>query len=216
MGISGLFYILMLFLIKQHSRILKPYVIPPFCNVKLPVFVNRLVDMLLIYPFFLVAAVSSINRMIIFVGIIPEDPQKLAAIHSTLAGFVLRCAVIPFIALIEELFNLLLVMTIYRLLHFFKAGRFFFSILAASMFFGLLHAFNWGIAAAIALGISFIPVFLVTLYTRKIWFSVFAHMYLDILASARIYSPAAYNGIIGLFAFSALILTLHTCVRRSA
>lgn len=215
MDISVFFYILMILLIKQHSHILKPYVIPPFSSVKLPVFVNRLVDMLLIYPFLLVAAISSINRMIIFAGIIPEDPQKLAAIHITLAGFALRCAVIPFIALIEELFNLLMVKTIYGHMHFFKTGRFFFSILAASLFFGFLHAFNWGIAAAIALGISFIPVFMVTLYTGKIWFSVFAHMYLDILASARIYSPAAYNGIIGLFAFSALILTLYTCVRRS-
>ncbi len=204
---AGLIYMPIIIIVFINRHRLEPFVMPPFSSDRLPVFVNRLVDMLLIYPLFLVAAISSIGYAAVLTGIIPEDPQKLAVIHITFTGFILRCAAIPFIALIEELFNLTLVLTIYKHLHLPKNLRFIISVIAASMAFGLLHVFSWGTAASAALSMTFVPVIAVTLYSGKIWTSVFAHMYLDLLTSARLYSLEAYGFILAVLALAALVLT---------
>lgn len=209
-----LFYTLILFFIRKHIDILKPYIVPPLSDARLPVFVNKPADLLLIYPFFLVAAINIINRALIFSGIVPEDPQRLGAIGSTFAGFAARCFAAPFIALTEELLNLLVFLAIYKLLCFMKTGRLACSIIIASLAFGLLHSLNWGPAAALTLGVSFIPVFLALVYTGKLWTGVFAHMFLDILASARIHSLAAYRWTAGLFALSVLLCSLWAFMRK--
>jgi hypothetical protein len=134
------------------------------------------------------ALIGITENLLAATGFFPAATNQMIAEGSSSSWeFTARSIILPLVAFAEELLNLLLVSFVYKYMKVHKNFRLVGSVLAAALIFGALHTFGWGFKAAIPVGISYIPVFIVTLYTGNIWISFLAHLYNDLISFTKYY-----------------------------
>lgn len=183
-----LYYIILAVLCILNHKGMREFLKLPSGKGKLPGFAGPGIDVFFTYPVLLAALISTVNSLLVLAGAIPHDAQGLSTIDLSLAGLIGRSIFLPVVAFAEELFNLLLMVFIYNTIKARTNAGLAASILVAAAAFGLLHAFSWNLGAAAAIGISFIPVFAMTLYLKSIRVSVLAHFYNDLITVTGMYS----------------------------
>jgi membrane protease YdiL (CAAX protease family) len=190
--LGGAFYISLVVLCILLFKSIGNYLSFPRENKKMPVFIGHRLDTIFIYPVMLMAITGVISNLLTATGFLPTVPHQIDAAGSTFAGLITKISLLPLIAFAEELLNLLMVSFLYKYMKRLRKYRLFGSILFAALIFGILHTFGWGLNAAIPIGIAYIPVFFVTLYTGNIWISFLAHLYNDLLALAKYNNNGLY------------------------
>lgn len=207
-----IFYVLIILLALRCFNGLSSYLASPFKHNNIPIFIGKRLDVVFSYPVFLLAIINILNRIMVMAGSIPDKLQYAAETAYTPGFIIMRLAMLPIVALSEELLNLIIVSSVYNTLKPLRQLRLPLSILIASALFGLLHSFAWGGQAALNLAVSFVPVFVVTLFTGSIWISTLAHLYNDIAATAglmgEVYSLGIYSLIVIVPAVWAVISTV--------
>lgn len=213
-----IFYVLIILTALKCFNGLSSYLDSPFKNDNIPIFIGKRLDVLFSYPVFLLAAINILSRITVMAGS-THDKLQYAPETAYAPGFIImRLAMLPVVALSEELLNLVIVSSVYNTLKPLKQLRLPLSILAASALFGFLHSFAWGGQAALNLAVSFVPVFVVTLFTGNIWISTLAHLYKDIAATAgligEVYSLGIYLLITIVPAVWAVISTVKNVLKN--
>ncbi len=184
---GGLFYITLPVLCFVIFKDIKRYLNFPEENKKMPVFIGHKPDTIFVYPIFLMSLIGIISNLLTMSGLFPAVLRQTDAGGARVVEFAARIVLLPLAAFAEELLNLLTVSILYKKMKQIKKFRLVGSIISASLVFGIIHSFGWGLDAAILIGISYMPVFLATLYTGNIWVSFLAHLYNDLIAFTKAY-----------------------------
>lgn len=212
---GGAYYISLVVLCMLLFKSIRSYLSFPGENKKMPVFIEHRLDTIFIYPIMLMALIGIISNLLIATGIFPIVPHHIDAAGSTSAELITKVMLLPLIAFAEELLNLLLVSFLYKYMKLSGKYRLFGSIFYAALIFGILHTFGWGLNAAIPIGIAYIPVFFVTLYTGNIWISFLAHFYNDLISLAKYYSGSFYLIIIAAITLIPAAWAIRTMLRKT-
>lgn len=210
-----LFYASLLVLCLILFKDIKRYLSFPKDNNILPRFIGYKPDIILIYPIFLMFLVGAINSLLIASGIFPEALQKMSAVTSGPIELFAKIIALPLAAFTEELINLLLVSLAFNKMKFPGNIRLIISILLAALTFGMLHAIGWGLKIALLIGISYIPVFLATLYTGNIWISFLAHFYNNFISLFKAYYGNYHFFIVAAICLIPFIWAINVIVRKS-
>ncbi len=216
LALAAVFYASVLLLCRVLFKDISRYMKFPGNNSKMPVFIGHKLDILFIYPLFLMVLIGLIGRVITATGLIPASPQQ---IHGADAGFLesaARVILIPLVAYTEELLNLLMISFFYKSMKPLGSQRFAASMLCAALTFGILHSFSWGMNTALLIGISYIPVFFITLYTGSIWISFLAHLYNDMISLAKAYNEGYHLIIIIAVSIIPAIWALRAMFRKTS
>lgn len=186
--LGGAYYISLVVLSLWLFKGINKYLCFPEGDKKMPVFIGHRADIILTFPIFLMSLIGIISNLLTATDFFPAAAKQMNTAGSAVAWeFAVRSILLPLIAFAEELLNLLMVSFLYKNIRLSRYFRLIGSILAAALLFGILHTFGWGINAAILTGISYIPVFVVTLYTGNIWISFLAHLYNDLISFTKYY-----------------------------
>ncbi|MDD4504722.1 MAG: hypothetical protein PHS15_07845 [Clostridiaceae bacterium] len=211
---GGLFYISLLVLCLVFFKDIRRYWSFPKENKKIPVFIGHKLDTIFSYPIFLMALIGIISNLLTVLGFFPAALQQMNTGGSKTIELIARIMLFPLVAFTEELLNLLLVSFLYKKMKLLKNFRLIGSILSAALIFGILHSFGWGLNTAILIGISYIPVFFVTLYTGNIWISFLAHLYNDLISFTKAYYGSYHFLIIAAISLIPVMWAIRTMVRK--
>jgi hypothetical protein len=184
-------------------------------NKKMPVFIGHRMDTLFVYPILLMSLVGIISNLLTAGGIYPTAIQQTHGTVDKLIELMARITLLPLAAFTEEVLNLLLVSFIFTKIKLFGNFRLAGSILTATMVFGMLHSPGWGFYSAISIGISYLPVFFVTLYTGNIWISFLAHLYNNIISLTKTYYSGYSIIAIAVISFIPIVWAIKTLFRKN-
>lgn len=183
-------------------------------NKKMPVFIGHKVDILLVYPILLMSLIGIISNLLTATGFYTTTIQQVHSTGDKLIELLTRITLLPLAAFTEEMLNLLLVSFIFTRTKLLGGFRLTGSILVAALFFGLLHSSGWGLNAAISIGLSYLPVFIVTLYTGNIWISFLAHLYNNIISLSKTYYSGYSIIVIAAISFIPIVWSIRALLRR--
>lgn len=213
--LGGAYYISMVVLCLLLFKGISKYLCFPKKNKKMPVFIGHKLDTIFTYPILVMSLIGIIGNLLTAAGFSPPALKPMNSAGSSAAWeLTARGMLLPLIAFAEELFNLLLVSLFYKNMKLLGNFRFIGSILAAAMTFGILHTFGWGLNAVIPVGIAYIPVFLVTLYTGNIWISFLAHLYNDLISFTKYYYGSYYLIFIALISLIPAAWAIRSMFRK--
>lgn len=151
--------------------------IKPFVNLKQ----YKLMELLKISGITIIASllfsVLGLKIMSLF-GV--TDPQGLKDLVLTNEEYINKLEILPFIAVGEEFFKLLMFLALFSLITFgSKNIRILIATLIAAFIFGHLHVFSYEITAGIPIMIGAIPTFYLMLYYRSILPMIVEHFFMD-------------------------------------
>lgn len=151
--------------------------IKPFVNLKQ----YKLLDLLKISGvtilFSLLFSVVGLKIMALF-GV--NDPQGLKGVIISNQEYINSLMKLPFIAVGEEFFKLLMFLTLFSLISFgSRTARILIATLIAAFIFGHLHIFGYEITAGVPLMFGAIPTFYLMLYYRSILPLIIEHFFTD-------------------------------------
>lgn len=210
-----LFYISLLILCLILFKDIRRYLSFPKYSKILPGFIGYKPDIVFVYPILLMSIIGAINNLLIASGLFPEALENMNATSIEPFEFIARIILLPFVAVAEELLNLIIVSLYYKKMKFLGNFRLAISILSAALTFGILHSVGWGLNTAILIGLSYIPVFFVTLYTGNIWISLLAHFYNDLISISKSYYGSFHFIIIAVICLIPFIWAIRTMVRKT-
>ncbi|MEA4847814.1 MAG: hypothetical protein VB106_11340 [Clostridiaceae bacterium] len=210
-----LFYISLFVLCLILFKDIRRYLVFPKEDKILPRFIGYKPDIIFIYPVFLMSLIGAINNLLIASGFFPEALQRMSVEAVEPIDFIARITLLPFVAFSEELFNLLLVSLFYNKVKFPGSFRLIAGMLSATLTFSILHSVGWGLSTAVLTGISYIPVFFVTLYTGNIWISFLAHFYNDLVSVSKSYYGSLHFVMIAVICLIPVLWSIRTMVRKT-
>ncbi|KAA0795305.1 hypothetical protein EXW45_23775 [Bacillus wiedmannii] len=109
-----------------------------------------------------------------------HDPQGIRSVVYTNKEYIDNLLHLPFIAVGEEFYKLLIFISFFILLSQFPGHtRIFIAIVLASFMFGYMHVFNYKLTAGLPLMIGAIPTFYFMLYYRSILPLIIEHFLFD-------------------------------------
>lgn len=190
------------------------YLVFPAENKKVPLFIGHRIDIVFVYPVLLMASTSLLSSLLSIIGL---HPAILKPVDGSSAGtglLSLRLLLLPPAAFAEEMLNLLVLSFFYTYLKPHRGPRLLYTMVAASIAFGLLHVSAWGLSGAVSIGFSYMPVFFATLYTGNIWISFLAHFYSNAIAFSRAYYDGSYILVISAIVFIPVIWSLKSLLRK--
>ena len=121
--------------------------------------------------------------------VVGRDPQNIGNLSLTNTQYYLLLLDLPFTAIGEEVFKVLMLLAFLRLFAPLKNNKFIVSLLLSSFIFGLLHI-NYNYASSLkiifAIGVTAIPSFLFFLYYKSIYPSIIVHFFLDFMAFSNV------------------------------
>jgi len=212
---GGVYYSSLLILCLILFKDARSYWSFPEENKKMPVFIGHKSDTIFIYPILLMSLIGIISNLLMASGVFSTTFQQADTVGSKAVELIPRLMLLPLAAFAEELFNLLLVSFLYNKMKLLRNFKLIGSILSAALIFGILHSFGWGISAAILVGISYIPVFFVTLYTGNIWISFLAHLYNNLISFTKSYYGSYHFIIIAAISFVPVVWAISNIVRKT-
>lgn len=195
-------------------RGMEKYLIFPKENKKIPGFIGHKLDTVFVYPLLLMAATGIISNVLAMAGLYPVPLQQVGEAGKGSELFILRLALLPTAAFAEEMLNLIMVSVFYTNIKLSGTPRLLCSMLAAALAFGLLHTSAWGPGGAVSIGISYLPVFFMTLYTGNIWISFLAHLYNNITAFAKAYYSGSHILVLSAIAVVPAIWSVRALLRK--
>lgn len=195
-------------------RGMETYLVFPKENRKIPGFIGHRLDTVFVYPLLLMAVTGIISNILASAGLYPVSVHQAEGAGEGSVLLLLRLVLLPPAAFAEEMFNLLLVSFFYTNIKLSGTPRLLCSMLAAALAFGLLHASAWGLGGAVSIGISYLPVFFMTLYTGNIWISFLAHLYNNITAFAKAYYSGSHILVLSAVAVIPAIWSIKALLRK--
>ncbi|MDD3706246.1 MAG: hypothetical protein PHC45_09330 [Clostridiaceae bacterium] len=210
-----LFYISLLILCLVLFKDIKRYLSFPKDSRILPRFIGYKQDIIFVYPILLMSVIGAINNLLIASGLFPKVIQNMNVTPIEPIEFVARISLLPFVAVSEELLNLIIVSLYYNRMKFLGSIRLPVSIFIASLTFGIMHSVGWGLNTGILIGLSYMPVFFITLYTGNVWISLLAHFYNDFISVSKSYYGSFHFIIIASLCLMPFIWAIRTMVRKT-
>jgi hypothetical protein len=151
--------------------------IKPFVNFKQYQFMELLIISGITIVVSLLFSVIGLKVMSLF-GV--TDPQGLKDLVYTNEEYIKKLEILPFIAVGEEFFKLLMFLALFSLISLgSKTIRILIATLIAAFVFGHLHIFSYELTAGIPLMIGAIPTFYLMLYYRSILPLIIEHFFAD-------------------------------------
>ena len=212
---GGIYYLSLIILCTLLFKDINKYLSFPKENRKMPAFIGHKLDTVFTYPILLMSLIGIISNLLAATGCFPAVLQQMSSTSSKTVEIIARSMLLPLAAFAEELLNLLLVSFLYKNMKLLGNFRLIVSILFSALVFGILHAFGWGLNAAIPIGIAYIPVFFVTLYTGNIWISFLAHLYNNLISLAKYNYGSYYLIIIAAISFIPAVWAIRDMLRKT-
>jgi membrane protease YdiL (CAAX protease family) len=157
---------------------------------------------------FKILAASAILKWVGVEIIGSDNPQGLDGVVYTTEQYLKSNSLLPLIGFGEEFLCVLTFIGLFSLMSGGRLLKFLFSLLTASLIFGLLHAFNSPFTAVLAIGLGHIPHIFATFYYRSIIPAVIAHIVWDGMSFFGLYNENLYYAIISVLMIVYFIYTL--------